>query len=83
MLKNIAFTDVGSIASILALFLTLMIFFNIRRIKKFYIFKIRSPKLSKKLELIVQNISAFLSNYESSVNSIDEEVENVRWYLTL
>jgi len=74
MLKNISFTDVGTIASILGFLLTVFVFILIRRIKSFYIFKIRVPDLSKRLKDISSNIASYLNDYESSVNSIDEEV---------
>lgn len=73
-MENFSFSDVGSIASISAFFLTLLILLNIRRIKTFYIFKIRAPELCKKLKLIVSNIYTFLNDYESSSISIDVEV---------
>ena len=74
MIKNITFADVGTIASILGLLLTILIFFLIRKIKSFYIFKIRVPGLSKRLQDIASSISSYLNYYESSINSIDEAV---------
>ncbi|HEB36124.1 hypothetical protein LCGC14_0953010 [marine sediment metagenome] len=74
MLKNITFTDFGTIASILGLILSILIFFFIRKIKSFYIFKIRVPGLSKRLQDIASSISSYLNDYESSINSIDEAV---------
>lgn len=80
-MENFSFSDVGSITSILAFFITLIILFNIRRIKNFYIFKIRIPELSKKLKIIVSNISDFSNDYESSVYSIDVEVAKCEVFL--
>jgi len=74
MLKNITFTDIGTIASISGLLLTILIFFLIRKIKSVYIFKGRVPGLSKKLQDIASGIANDLNDYESSITSIDKRV---------
>jgi len=72
-MENLSLSDIGSIASILSFIIALIIFFNVKKIKNFYIFKVRVPDLNKKFENVVSNISNFLNDYENTTNSIDEE----------
>lgn len=73
MVESLSLSDIGSIASILSFIIVLIIFFSVKKIKNFYIFKVRVPDLNKKFENIVSNISSFLNDYENATNSIDEE----------
>lgn len=73
MMENLSLSDIGSIASILSFIIALIIFYNVKKIKNFYIFKVRVPDLNKKFENVVSNISNFLNDYENATNSIDEE----------
>jgi len=73
-MMNISFSDVGNVASILGFSLTIIILLLIKRIKSFYIFRIRVPEISIRLQTIVSNISSLMNDYESSHYSIDIEV---------
>ena len=63
---KIEFINSGSIASIVSLFLTIFIFFGIRKIKRFYIFTGRVPEVVESLDKIASNISKHLNDYEES-----------------
>lgn len=66
--------DWGSIASITGLVITVVVFFNIRKIKEFYIFKGRVPELLVRLAKHASNLSAFHKEFEDSLQQIEEEV---------
>lgn len=72
MNSYMSFSNLGSAASIIGLFLTIYLFFAIRTIKRNYLFRARIPALLKKLKKHASGISSALQRYEES----DEQVAN-------
>ena len=46
---KITFSDIGNAASLLSLAITIYLFYAVRRIKSFYVFKARVPELTEQL----------------------------------
>lgn len=67
---NPTFINSGSIASIISLILTIIIYFGIRKIKRFYIFTGRVPEVVGNLNKIASNISEHLNDYEDFIPQI-------------
>ena len=70
LLKNITLSNLGNAASIVALFLTFLIFINMRKIKRFYVFTARVPELLEKLANHASKISAYQKDFSSSTREI-------------
>jgi len=76
-LRNIGLSDIGSFASIISLVLTVIVFFNLRSIKRFYVFKARAPELLNKLIKQASNISSYQSDFLDSRHEIDLEIVQI------
>jgi len=64
----------GSIASIISLVLTIIIFFSIRKIQSFYIFTARVPEVVSDLDEIASSISEYLNDFENNIHRISKEL---------
>ena len=54
----LSLTDLGSVASIIGVVLTILIFLSVRKIKSFYVIKTRVPDLLEKLSKYASAISS-------------------------
>ena|SRR5437868_10245996 len=73
---------VGSIASIISLFLTLWIFWQIRKLKKFYVFVNRAPQLLAIIQKQDKSLSRFMEEFDNSLPSIKLELGGLRGNLS-
>ncbi|MDI6792939.1 MAG: hypothetical protein QME81_08755 [bacterium] len=59
-------SDVGSIASIVGLILTLVVFISLRRIRSEFLFKVRVPELQESLKAHASKVFEYHRDYETS-----------------
>ena len=74
LLKRLTLSDFGNIASIIALLLTIVIFFNLRNIKRFYSFTARVPELLEKMGKHAGQISSYQQDFSNSSREIELEL---------
>ena len=73
---SIVSINTGSIASIVSLLLTIIIFIAIRKIKSYYIFTGRVPELVKSLNKIASEINNCLNDFKGAIHKISMELAN-------
>ena len=73
-LKVIKLDDLANLASIVALVLTIVIFMNLRSIRRFYKFTARVPELLNKLIQHARKISEYQKDFATSHREIDLEI---------
>ena len=71
LLENI---NVGDLASIASLLLTIFVFFNVRKIKAYYSFTARIPELIDRLTEHTSKLNSYHQEFENSLQLIDEEL---------
>lgn len=76
-IQNINLSDIGSVASIIGLLLTVVVFLNIRSIKRFYVFRARVPELLERLIEQSSKISTYQNDFVNSSQEIDIVVAQV------
>jgi len=64
----------GSIASIIGLVLTIVIFVRIRNVIRFYTFTARVPEIVSDLQTIASSISEYLNDFENNMLRISKEL---------
>ncbi len=74
LLKKVTLSDLGNAASIIGLLLTIMIFINLRNIKRFYIFTARVPELLEKMRQHAGKISSYQEDFSNSGQEIELEL---------
>ncbi len=79
---NISDINSGTIASIISLFITIGIFFGIRKIKSYYIFTARVPEILDKLDQNASKIANYFNDFENSIRQISLEIAEVEVGLT-
>jgi hypothetical protein len=73
---------IGSLASIASLILTFWIFWQIRKLKKFYIFINRAPQLLVSIQKQEKSLSKFMEDFDNSLTSIKLELGSLRGNLS-
>lgn len=68
------FFILGNMASIISLILTFYVFLDVRRIKSYYLFVGRVPKLIKQLQQDASNLLSHWDNFEESTLEIRQEL---------
>ena len=74
ILKRITLSDIGNVASILGLLITILVLINLRNIKRFYVFTARVPELLEKLGKHAGKISVFQKDFSNSGREIELEL---------
>lgn len=69
--------DVGSIASLISLILTAIIYLDLRRIKNSYIFRIRSPQLVRFLTTKTSYLIDLAKDFPTDNNQINIELAKI------
>jgi len=67
-------SNVGNVASILGIGLSLYVIYNVREIRKSYLFTARAPALLKSLRTHSSNIKDLLKEFETSIEEIEAEL---------
>jgi hypothetical protein len=67
-------TNTGSLASILGIGLSLYVIYNVREIRKSYLFTARAPALLKSLRTRSSKINDLLKEFETSIEKIEAEL---------
>jgi len=62
----------GSISSLLGLFVTVVIYMSLAKIRRFYVYTARVPDLNEKLEEVASQISEHLNSYEGNTTKTFE-----------
>lgn len=68
------FSNIGNVASILGVCLSLYLIYNVREIRKSYLFTARAPALLKSLRAHSSNIKDLLKEFETSIEEIEAEL---------
>lgn len=76
-IQNASLSDAGDVASIIGLLLTFFIYFNLRSIKRFYVFRARVPELLERLIDQSSKIASYQQDFSNSLQGIDVEVAQV------
>lgn len=76
-IQNTSLSDAGNVASIIGFLLTVVVFFNLRSIKRFYVFKARAPELLERLIEQSSKIALYQNDFSNSFQEIDVEVARV------
>src|ERR1700754_421947 len=69
---------IGSLASIISLFLTFWIFWQIHNLKKFYVFVNRAPPLLVVIQKQEENLSKLMIRFNNSLPRIRLELGDLR-----
>jgi hypothetical protein len=67
-------SNIGSVASIFGIGLSLYVVYNVREIRKSYLFTARAPALLKSLRTHSSNIKDLLKEFETSIEEIEAEL---------
>jgi len=73
---------IGSFSSVISLFLTLWIFWQIRKLKKFYVFVNRAPELLVKIQKQEKSLSKYIEDFDNMLPSIKLELGSLRGNLS-
>jgi len=73
-IRQITFSDVGSIASLISLGMTFYVLYTVRKIKNFYVFKARVPELTEQLEGHASKLVEFHGDFKNSKEKILLEI---------
>lgn len=74
MFEWLTLSNIGSVASILGIGLSLYVVYNVREIRKSYLFTARAPGLLKSLRTHSSNIKDMLKEFETSIEEIEAEL---------
>lgn len=69
-----SFSNVGSLASVIGLLLSVYIFLTARKINKYILITKRLPQLLRKIEIHSSSISSLLNSFDQSTSVIREEL---------
>jgi hypothetical protein len=72
--SNFSFTDFTNLLSIIGFFISVYVYFDLKRLKKFYLFKGRSPDLCKQLSNHSSKINDYLGDFNNNIPNIDKEL---------
>lgn len=68
-----SFSDLGTIASIISLGVSIFVLIEVRKIKNAFKLRVRGPVIIKELEAYSSNLSACLDEFEDSLPRIADE----------
>src|SRR6266446_172939 len=68
--SKLTFSDVGSVASLLSLAITIYLFHAVRRIKSFYVFKARVPELTEQLRTHASRLATLHRDFDGSRDEV-------------
>src|SRR5262249_9553671 len=68
------FSDLGTLASLLSLVVSLWVLYDVRKIKVGFKLRVRGPAVTKELRKYSSNISGYLDQFEDFLPQIDEEL---------
>ena len=71
-------TEVGDLASIVGLAVTIGILLTVRTIKKHYLFSARAPQLVRRLTLHLKSVSGYLNDYDTLGGNAALELRRTR-----
>ncbi len=74
MFEWLTLSNIGNAASILGIGLSLYLIYNVREIRKSYLFTARAPALLKSLRTHSSNIKDLLKEFETSIEEIEAEL---------
>lgn len=74
MFEWLTLSNIGSVASILGIGLSLYVVYNVREIRKSYLFTARAPALLKSLRTHSSNINDLLKEFDTSTEEIEAEL---------
>lgn len=74
MFEWLTLSNIGSVASILGIGLSIYLIYNVREIRKSYLFTARAPALLKSLRTHSSNIKDMLKEFETSIAEIEAEL---------
>lgn len=74
MFEWLTLSNLGNVASILGIGLSLYVIYNVREIRKSYLFTARAPALLKSLRTHSSNIKDLLKEFETSIEQIEAEL---------
>lgn len=70
----LSFSNLGVVASVIGLFLSIYIFITARRINKYVLITKRLPQLLRKIETHSSSIANLMNNFDQSGDAIREEL---------
>jgi hypothetical protein len=73
-MEKITFSDVGSAASIISFVITLYLFYAVRKIKSFYVFKAMVPELTEELKEHASNLADLHRDFKESRDQVLLEI---------
>lgn len=76
-IRHVTLSDVGSIISIISFIFTVIMFFDIKSIKKYYFFAARVPEVAQKLKIYSSNITQLRDDFENSIEEVSLELTKV------
>lgn len=65
-IKNITLSDIANVSELIGLTMTFYVFYTIRKIKNYYVFKARVPELTQELSGHASKLSEFHNEYKDS-----------------
>lgn len=74
MFEWLTLSNIGNVASILGIGLSLYVIYNVREIRKSYLFAARAPDLLKRLRSHSSKIKDLLKEFETSIEEIEAEL---------
>lgn len=76
-IRNMTLSDIGSIISIISFIFTVIMFFDIKSIKKYYFFAARVPEVTNKLKISLQKLATYQDDFDHSIQHISLELAKV------
>ena len=73
-----SFSDIGTIASIISLGVSVFVLIEVRKIKNVYKLRVRGPVIIKELVRYSANLSGYLDEFEDSLPQIADELGKAR-----
>jgi len=76
-IRNMTLSDVGSIISIISFIFTVIMFFDIKSIKKYYFLAARAPEVTNKLKISLQKLATYQEDFDNSIPNISLELAKI------
>lgn len=74
MFEWFTLSNIGSVASVLGIGLSLYVVYNVREIRNSYLFTARAPALLKSLRVHTSKIKDLLKEFETSIEEVEAEL---------
>ena len=72
--RYVTLSDVASVITIIGFVFTVIMFFDIKSIKRYYFLAARMPEVTEKLKVHASNINKYIDNFDGSIQEVSLEI---------